>query len=149
MSISNFAEDRLLNYILGTPGGDTSGIRPSPAGLIHIGLFTNADGQTPTYLETNAGTGSLGTNEVSGGSYARQQIIFGSPAANGIISNTNRIDWAVATSGWGTVTHFALINIGISDICGTLFWGQLDTPRTVLAGEKFVIFPGQIKVQLN
>jgi hypothetical protein len=150
MSMSNFIENNMLNYILKTPGGNTSFIRPDPAGILYIGLFTNGDGLTPTYLETNTGTGAKGQNEIPDGvGYQRKQIIFGTNATNGIISNTNLIEWDPALVGWGIVTHFSIINIGITDFTGTLYWGAFDTPRNVLGGDKFIIYPGQLKVSMN
>lgn len=147
--MSNFMENNTLNYILKTAGGDTSGIRPSTAGLVYIALFTNPSGTTSSSLESNAGTGASIPFEVTGGSYARQRIYFNNPSSNGIISNSLITNWDVATTDWGIVTHYALLNIGITDFPGTLFWGVFDTPQNVQTGDRFVIYPGQLKVQIS
>lgn len=139
----------MLNYILKTPGGDTSFIRPNTPGLVYIALFTDPDGLTSSSLETNQGTGAVIPYEVTGGGYNRQQIYFNDSATGGLISNSTEIVWGRSTAPWGTVTHYALLNIGVSDFPGTLFWGVFDTPIEVRADDRFYIRTGQLKIRMN
>ena len=139
----------MLNYILKTPGGDTSGIRPSTAGLVYIALFTDPDGLTAGSLETNQGTGAVIPYEVTGGAYVRQQIFFNASASGGIISNTANVIFPLASTDWGIVTHYALLNIGITDFPGTLFWGAFNTPFNIRTGDRFTIKTGQLQVRMN
>ena len=149
MSMSNFMETNMLNYILKTPGGDTSGIRPIPAGILYLAIFTNPDGLTASSLETNQGTGAVIPYEVSGGSYVRQRIYYENASQLGIISNSRQVDFPLATGTWGTITHYAILNIGISDYPGTLLWGAFDTPQTITTGDRLIIRQGQLKVRMN
>lgn len=149
MSMSNIVETNMLNYILKTPGGDTSVIRPNPAAIVYIALFTDPDGLTSQSLESNAGTGANIPYELNGNGYVRQRIYFNTPAANGQISNSLQVDFPRATGTWGLITHYALLNQGITDFPGTLFWGTFNTPVNILSGMRFVLKPGSLVVSLN
>lgn len=60
-------------------------------------------------LATAVTDGEAGTfTEVSGGGYARQPITFSAPA-NGVVSNTARIEFPLAMADYGTVTHVFLM----------------------------------------
>jgi|SoiMethySBSTD1v2_1073268.scaffolds.fasta_scaffold72488_3 hypothetical protein len=53
--------------------------------------------------------GNAGSNEVSGGGYARQPVAFTKTGANPTIAaNTAIIQFPVATVSWGTITSFGL-----------------------------------------
>src|SRR4030095_10664706 len=77
----------------------------TPPTTIYIGLMTVAPNEDGT-----------GGTEVSGGSYARQPITFGAPAA-GQASNSAQISFPVATANWGTIVgsslHTALSGGGV------------------------------------
>jgi hypothetical protein len=96
----------------------------------------------PVYLAlyTSNPTGADTGTEVSGAGYARQSITFGAPAAEGgkqTIKNSAKIEFPVAESDWGTVTH-----IGIRDAAtaGNLIaFAELSAPRTIQTGDRFVI----------
>ena len=149
MSMSNFIETNMLNYILNTPGGDTSFIRPNPAGIVYIALFTDPDGLTTQSLETNQGTGAVIPYEVTALGYQRQQIFFNTPASNGQIRNSQQVSFPVATGTWGTITHYALLNIGVTSFPGTLFWGTFNTPIQIASGYRFVIKANSLVVSLD
>jgi hypothetical protein len=59
------------------------------------------------------------------------------------------VDFPLSTASWGTITHYALLNIGITSFAGTLFWGAFDTPRTINTGDRFTILPGQLQVRIS
>lgn len=60
-------------------------------------------------LATAVTDGEAGTfTEVSGGGYARQPIAFGTPV-DGVVANTARIEFPLATADYGTVTHVFLM----------------------------------------
>jgi hypothetical protein len=149
MSMSNFMENNMLNYILKTPGGDTSFIRPSTPGLLFLAVFTDPSGLTASSLETNQGTGAVIPYEVSGNGYARTRVYFENPSFQGIISNSRAVEFPLATGTWGSITHYAILNIGVSDFPGTLFWGTFDTPQTIGTADRLVIRQGQLKVRMN
>lgn len=68
---------------------------------IYLGLFTSAPD------DTGAGI------EVGGGSYTRQTLTSGFPAASGTsgsVTNSSNITYTTASANWGTVTHVALFD---------------------------------------
>lgn len=96
----------------------------------------------PVYLAlytTNPTVNDTG-QEVSGGGYARVEIPFSAPSAEGgkqTIKNTIEIQFNPAESDWGTITHIALRTASTG---GELIsFTQLQNARTILAGDRFVI----------
>jgi len=96
----------------------------------------------PVYLAlyTSNPTGNDTGTEVSGGGYARQPITFTEPALEGgkqTIKNSAKVEFPVAEGDWGTITH-----VGIRDAAtgGNLIaFAELDAPRTIQTGDRFVI----------
>ncbi len=124
--MSNYLENAMINAVL----RNTS---YTSVATIYVGLHT-AD-------PTDAGTGT----EVSGGSYARTAVTFGSPS-NGVTTNSAAVEFPQATGSWGTVSH-----IGIWDASSTgnlLFHTALDTSKTIETGDIFKIASGSLSVTL-
>jgi hypothetical protein len=124
--MSNYLENAVINAVL----RNTSYTSPT---TVYVGLFTSDP--------TDAGSG----NEVSGGSYARVAVTFGSPS-NGVSTNSAAVEFAQATGNWGTVSH-----IGIHDALTTgnlLFHTALDTSKTIETGDIFKIAIGSLSVTL-
>lgn len=124
--MSNYLENAMINAVL----RNTSYTSPT---TVYVSLHT-AD-------PTDAGTGT----EVSGGSYARTSVTFGSPS-NGVTTNSASVEFPQATANWGTVSH-----IGIWDASSTgnlLFHTGLDTSKTIETGDIFKIASGSLSVTL-
>lgn len=124
--MSNYLENALINATL----RNTSYTSPA---TVYVGLHT-AD-------PTDAGTGT----EVSGGSYARTSVTFGSPS-NGASTNSAAVEFPQATADWGTVTH-----IGIWDASSSgnlLYHTALDTSKAIATGDIFKIASGNLSVTL-
>lgn len=56
----------------------------------------------------NAETGAV--TEVSGGSYARQAVVFGAQSG-GVCTNSVAVTYPTASANWGTVTHLAIYDL--------------------------------------
>lgn len=124
--MSNYLENALINATL----RNTSYTSPT---TVYVGLHT-AD-------PTDAGTGT----EVSGGSYARTSVTFGSPS-NGASTNSAAVEFPQATADWGTVSH-----IGIWDASSSgnlLYHTALDTSKAIATGDIFKIATGNLSVTL-
>lgn len=97
-------------------------------GTVYLALYTS----NPTGADTGT--------EVSGGGYARQPITFSAPALEGgkqTIKNSAKVEFPVAEGDWGTITH---IGIRTAATGGDLIaYAALTNPRTILAGDRFVI----------
>ncbi len=94
VAFSDYLERKLLDAIL----RNTSYAAPS---TIYLGLYTSSP--------TDTGSGI----ECAGGSYARQALTSGFPAASGTsgaVSNSSNITFTTATADWGTVTGVILID---------------------------------------
>jgi hypothetical protein len=124
--MSNYLENALLNAVL----RNTSYTSPS---TVFVSLYTSDP--------TDAGSGT----EVSGGSYARKSVTFGSPS-NGVVTNDAAVEFDQATASWGTVGY-----IGLMDAVTTgnlLFHTALTTAKTIESGDIFKIASGNLSVTL-
>ena len=127
MSFSNSLESGLLAHQFGN-------VALSVSGFQHIALSTT----TPTDIGDNFTEPSTNDN------YARVQIENVSGFGNtwdvpttGAIWNASGITFNQATGGsWGTITYFGIYDhttaTGVNDF---LAWGQLDTAKSIDAGD--------------
>lgn len=124
--MSNYLEDALINATL------RATTFTSPA-TVYVSLHT-AD-------PTDAGTGT----EVSGGSYARKSVTFGSPS-NGVTTNSADVTFDQATADWGTITHIGIFDALTS---GNLYYHTpLTVSKVVGTDDIFKIPSGQLSVTL-
>jgi hypothetical protein len=125
--MSNFLENALINATL------RNTTYTSPA-TVYVSLWTSDP--------TDAGSGT----EVSGGSYARTAVTFGSPS-NGVTTNNADVTFPTATSSWGVVGW-----IGINDAVTSgnlLYHSPLDTSKVIDSGDIFKIITGNLSVTLS
>ena len=131
MAMSNYLEAAILNAVF----RNTAFTSPS---IVWVALYTTNP--------TDADTGT----EVTGGAYARRQVTFGAVtqvADAGTIRNNINIDFPVATANWGTITH-----IGVRDAAtagNLLYYGALQTSRTIQSGDQFRILVNQLTLTLS
>ncbi len=124
--MSNYLEDALINATL----RNTSYTSPT---TVYVSLYTSDP--------TDADTGT----EVSGGSYARTSVTFGSPS-DGVSTNSAAVEFPQATGSWGTVGW-----IGIEDAStggNLLYHTALDASKTIDSGDIFKIATGSLSVTL-
>lgn len=124
-SLTNFAENKILNHIF---NGAANAYTPPTT--VYVALFT-AD-------PTESGSTS---NEVSGGSYARQSISF-SAAASRQITQSATVTFPQATANWGTITHYGLMDASTAG--NMLAYGTLNPSKNVVTGNTFSIPSGQV-----
>lgn len=128
-AFSNYLENALVNHVLrNTP-------YTSPGTSIYVALFTTDP--------TDAGSGT----EVSGGSYAREQVTAWDAPSNGATANTSDIVFTTATASWGTISH-----VGVYDaatVGNLLFHGPLSASKDVGNGVTFTIAAGDLDIVLD
>ena len=124
--MSNYLETALVNATLRNTA------YTSPA-AVYAALFTTDP--------TDAGSGT----EVTGGSYARTAITFGSPS-NGVTTNSADVTFPTCTVAWGTVTHMGIFDASTSG--NLLYHTPLDASKTVDSGDIFKISSGNLSVTL-
>lgn len=103
---------------------------------------------TTLYLALETGSGandSAPGTEVSGGSYARKAITFGSNAASGSISNTQDIVF----TGMPAVTVKAGAVYDASTGGTRLWYGALTAQKTLNAGDTFTVSTGSLTLSLD
>ena len=101
----------------------------TPPALIYVALFTVSP--------TPAGGGT----EVAGAGYGRQTVTFGLASLGQVVSNEGVV-FPVATAPWGSLTSFALYDASSGG--NLLYFGNLSTSRTVLAGDQVTFPSGQL-----
>lgn len=123
-SLTDFAEDKILNILRGTTA---TGFSP------YLALYTVA----PT--ETGGGT------EVTGGSYARTAVTFGAPSS-GTISNSGAVTFPTPTASWGNVVAWAIMDAS----SGGNMWAYCDiSTQTVNSGATVSFQSAQATVTLS
>jgi hypothetical protein len=124
-NLTNTAENRALDFILGLAA-------TAPTTPLKVALVT-ANGD-----ETTAGT------EVTGGSYARQNLTVAA-AVNGATSNSADLVWADMPAA-------TVVGVEIWDSAGApvrLWYGPLAASRTVAAGDEFRLAAGALTLVLQ
>jgi hypothetical protein len=124
--MSNFLETALINATL----RNTSYTTPT---TVYVALYTSDP--------TDADTGT----EVSGTSYARQSVTFGSPS-NGVTTNSAAVEFPQAGGSWGTVTHIGIRDASTSG--NLLYHTALDASKAISTGDVFRIASGSLSVTL-
>jgi hypothetical protein len=122
--MSNYLENALIN-------GTLRNTAYTPAATVYVGLYTS----DPT--DANTGT------EVSGASYARVAATFGAPS-DGASSNTAAIEFAQATTEWGTVGWIGILDASTSG--NLLYHSPLDAAKLIEIGDVFKIAIGNLTV---
>lgn len=126
-AFSDYAEDALLDHILGTAS------MTSPAD-VYLALFLSDP--------TDADTGT----EVSTGGYARVVAAF-TAASGGVASNSGDLTFTATGADFGTVTH-----IGLYDALSggnLLMHTALSASRTVLNGDTLTFATGNLVFTLQ
>ncbi|NUP15371.1 MAG: hypothetical protein HOZ81_04565 [Streptomyces sp.] len=124
-ALTNTAENRCLDFILGLTA-------TAPTTPLKVALVT-ANGS-----DTAAGT------EVTGGSYARQNLAVGAASAG---ATSNSAD--LVFTGMPACT---VVGIEIYDSAGTpvrLWYGALAASRTVSAGDELRILAGELDLAIS
>lgn len=137
---SDYLEDKVLDHVLRYSTAPFTG--PT---TVYVALFNN----TSTNAATNLEAGTL-TDEVStsGTAYARQSVTFAASSGGTIASNAT-VTFPTATgSGFGTVTHLALMDGDTVGSDNVLFYGELATSKTVGVDDTFSIASGSLTVTL-
>jgi hypothetical protein len=133
----------LDNKILGHVFNGTAYATPAK----YWALFTSAKGLTDN---------SSAKDEVTGEGYARvkaENSAFTTPSAS-VVNNANNIEFPVAISNWGRVTHVAIMDAATDG--NVLAWGTIrnpqsleERPRVVDAGDQFIIRAGTSSIRIT
>jgi hypothetical protein len=91
---------------------------------------------------------NAGSDEVSGGSYARLSVSFSASGGNPtVFANTAALEFPQATFTWDTVTHFGVWTaLTAGSFIGS---GALDDPRLIEMGDTARFEIGDLEVELD
>lgn len=125
--LSNYAENKLLDHLLGGP-------QFTPPGSIWMALFKSDPGEDGSGLE------------VSGNGYSRTQITFAA-AIDGVCTNNAEVTFPVPQApGWGDVSHTGLFDAQSNG--NYLFGGQLSQTKTIGTGTVLKYLVGSVTASL-
>lgn len=136
---SDYLENKLLDHTL----KNTAYTSPT---TVYAALFTSDPSVGSTSENLEAG---ILTTEVSasGTAYARQAVTFGAASA-GSSTTTANVTFPAATANYGTVTHVAIMDGNTHGADNVLFYGELDTHKTIESGDTFQITTSNLTVTL-
>ena len=123
-SLSDVAENHALNWLTGNS-------TTAPTTSLKVALVT-----------ANGSDSAAGT-EVTGGSYARQNVSF-SAASGGATSNSGTLTWT-------DMPACTVVGVEIYDSAGSpvrWWWGALSASKTVNAGDTFTIAAGDLDLSM-
>ena len=100
----------------------------------YVALYTT----DPT--KDNTGT------EVSEPTYTRLPVTMKNPVA-GFSENENEMEWAIATTVWGTLTHVGIMDAEVGG--NLLYFAELIEPKNISVGDQFQITPDNLKLTLS
>ena len=127
-SLTNTYENTVLNYIFNHTGSITNS-------AVYLALGTNALTDDSTSF-----------TEVSGGSYARKAISFGS-AASRAVTQDGTVTFDQATADWGTVRSWQIYTAATGGTA--IAWGNLDTAKAVNSGNTPSVASGEVVVSIS
>lgn len=126
------------NYFLNCVAGNVFGTKTDPAipTTYYIGLST-----------TTPNTNGSGVDEPStDAGYARVQLTTLSEPLDGVVTNSQAINFNESTASWGTITHFVIYDSPTVDSGNLLMYGELSTPRSVETDTIMTIKEGYLKL---
>lgn len=124
-SASNYLENKLIDHALGT----ATYTKPTS---VYVALYT----AMPS--DSSAGT------EVTGGSYVRKIATFGAASGGSATNNTN-IDFT-------SMPTTSVVGVGVLDALSSgnlLFWSDLPSTISVIAGDTVRIASGALSISLD
>ena len=139
VGMSSYSAKKALDHLLANGRAQVY----TPPSSLYVALFTSAGG-----LASN--TPSLQT-EVSGGAYTRKLLNgttnYMGPAANFAAALLADINWEIATSNWGAVTHLAIMDTETGG--NVISYGALTSPKVIETNDRAVVKAGQLVASLT
>lgn len=125
-------------YFLNCAAGNIFNTKTSPAlpKTYYIGLSTSAPAINGT-----------GVNEPStDAGYARVKLSSLGEPVDGVVTNSQAINFNESTASWGTITHFVIYDSATVGEGNLLMYGTLSTPRSVETATIMTIKEGYLSL---
>ena len=126
MAFTSYTDNALIGHLLGS----TTYTKPSS---LYVALFIGDPAGSGTEIST------------SGSAYARIAATF--TISSGVATNTAAVEWATATSAWGSITWVAIYDAVTGG--NQLVTAQLASAKTISSGDVLRIPIGQLSVTLT
>ena len=126
MAFTSYTDNALLGHLLGS----TTYTKPS---ALYVALFIGDPAGSGTEIST------------SGSAYARIAATF--TISSGVATNIAAVEWATATSAWGSITWVAIYDAVTGG--NQLVTAQLASAKTIGSGDVLRIPIGQLSVTLT
>ena len=126
MSFSNFLETEILDHVFG-------GNAYTAPSTMYLALYT----ATPS--DTGGGT------EVSGGSYARQEVAF--TVSGDTATSSAVVEFPTATASWGTITQVGVFDASTGG--NLMAYADLSVSKTIDSGDVFRVPAGDLDITLD
>ena len=128
MDFTNYLANRLVKATVGS-------VSYTAPDKVFLALYTTDP--------TKAG---LSSGEVVAPSYTRKEITFSEPV-DGVATNASQIDFASATTNWGSVGWVAVLDSASSGFM--LYFTALDAPKNILTGDQFKVDVNRLQLTLT
>jgi len=126
MAFTTYTDNKLIDHLLGS----ATYTKPS---TLYVALFVGNPASGGTEIST------------SGSAYARVTSTF--TIASNVATNTAAIEWATATSAWGTIDWVAIYDASTSG--NQLVTAALSTSKTIASGDVLRIPVSSLSVTLT
>jgi len=128
--MTSYLKNKLLDHSV----GKTAYTKPD---AVYLAAFVG-DPETTNGAEVAANTTT---------DYIRKVITWGTAADAGAISNTAEVNFGVAGSAWGTISHLAIFD---AEAAGNRLWSdEMSASKTVAEGDTLVVDTGDIDLTLT
>ena len=139
VGMSSYSAKKALDHLLANGRAQTY----TPPSTLYVALFTSSGG-----LSSNT---PASQTEVSGGAYVRKLLDgtnnYLGPAADFAAALHADIEWAIATSNWGTITHLAVMDAETGG--NVISFGALTSPKVIETNDRAVVKAGQLVASLT
>lgn len=125
-------------YFLNLMAGNIYGAKKDPGipAAYYVGLSSTA----PSADGTNV-------TEPVGGGYKRVMVQHLGEPENGVVQNTQAIEFPESTSAWGKFTHYAIYDAESGG--NLLMYGEFAEPRTIETGTVLIMRTGAVSLSIK
>lgn len=131
-SLSNYAEDALLNHIFNTAY--------SSVATVYVALSTGT--------LTDTSTGASMSEVANANGYARTAVTFGAAATRKVIQS-GAVTFPQASGSWGTITDWAIVDTNTYGAGNILAYGSFTASFAPVTGNTPTIPSGELQVIFN
>lgn len=139
VGMSSYSAKKMLDHLLANGRAQVY----TPPSSLYVALFTSSGG-------LSANDPALQT-EVAGGAYVRKLLNgvanYMGPAADFAAALHADINWEIATSNWGTITHLAIMDTELGG--NVIAFGALTSPKVIETNDRAVVKAGQLVASLT